>query len=268
MIIKGYLNGVSQDLNLSVTSDKDLYTAELVIPSKIMPIRGSGANHFEALLQIRNQIESEGWLLGVNASRVDASAPDYSKDFNDDQVIILTSKGDKHSINATQPASIETLSSIRGQRERYNQVRELIAENQKVQSKEDKKSQVVETRVNMPRATWGIAYAFASYFFISVLIFLFIPVGDPYLIGIATVGNFIFWSFSIVKCITDIAYNLTNASQWGLLLLLIQPVIFGFLIVIMVSLSIYDSGLDIPSLLPTGIPTPSETPLPADVQVP
>lgn len=252
MIIRGYFNGLSQDVDLTVNAVNDYYVAELVIPSKMVPIRGKGKNHFEAILKVREQIEDDGWLLGINASRIDASDPGVSEEYNADQVLILTSKGERHFLTATQPASLEAISSIYSQKEHYRQVRELIHNNEQKNPPPLKEKEVVETKIAMPRATWGIVYAFASYFFVSVLIFLFIPVGEPRLIGVAVLANFLFWSFSVVKCVADIAYNISEASQRGLFMLLAQPVVFALLLIFMIGANAYEPGLDLQEMFPSG----------------
>lgn len=101
-----------------------LYQAKLTFPDGKI-VEGVGSDYFDAILQTRAIIEPHGWLLGINASRLDAGSLLDRKNPNEALVSLIINK-EIRNVHALDAAELEQLGTIEYQnkffQERYSEV--------------------------------------------------------------------------------------------------------------------------------------------------
>lgn len=237
MIVNGYLEGIKKDLHVEVSKNWDLQAVKITLPDDSV-YSGEGSNVFEALVQIRNRLEKLGWMVGVAGSRLNASAPPLEDDSRTDQVVLMDSDGVITFVSAMQPASLESLATIYRQQEYTKNVNRIIS-GQANEEKEalKKNEEVIEIRRETPRMTIGIVSAVLSYFFTAIALFTIIPTQNYFVILMVVLGILAYNAYAIVNCIRDIGYSVSRPSQYGLFILLVQPIVWFLVILAVIQIS-------------------------------
>lgn len=115
--ITAYHLNEAYEAKINIESANGVYTIKLNIDQQ--EVIGKGVTLFDALIQIRLIIEPAGWLLGINASRVDAGNI-ISKKGNYDDKVTIVSENKTQIIPALDSAPKDFIANIALQRNTFN----------------------------------------------------------------------------------------------------------------------------------------------------
>lgn len=154
------------EANAEVESAHGIYTVKLNIGDQ--EAIGKGVTIFEALLQIRLIIEPAGWLLGVNASRIDANHVINTNGNYGDKVTIVTGNTTQN-LPALDHAPKESIANIALQRSNFDKIyNDLIIHEKLIRDKEQTVKEIKSSKVSRQDTAGPSGIMTAIIVFISV----------------------------------------------------------------------------------------------------